>query len=782
MEQHLGNATSSGTFFHQLSDLWKSPRGAVIRIQALAMVAIVWTFFLAAFGSCRRWSNHWFFQKGFLVATGLSLSVGTYCIGLMQTSSVKSEMYPIWCVSLFTLFGCVDSATSYSLDHKGPLWKMIFQLFLYCGYVLLISFSTISSNVGRIAIGMLSAITFVKGFHRSLALVLPSRLREKMSVLIHTRERDFFRVFFNEPERRCMYQVDWSLDKEAGNDPMIRFSDIWDCMKTAQVSDFATYRDVCFSIALSFMMQARFFGQMKDYGLRSLKEVDLGWLLATRDGTIGYEWGFKVIELELAFLYDLFFTSNAFVHYYQARAATIWSFASVIGICFVGVAAAIPGTWRTSPSTNGGGGGSGDTIVVDTTVADLTVTLVILSSLACLQVLQLLFSWSSNWSRVALACDYVRAKRRSSCGDDPVRPNRRMKVKAFLQRRVNNLFERYSWQNKLGQYSLMDSVSVRRREPRGPCVTAGTRIESTLWKKPKKSCARLLEVLGFKYVERALQELWSSGTGAAVELHPDVKEAIAGFLSKLRPGASSVRNWQSLLEANGVHDYFLEKGVRDYVCLRLEINAADPYSILKWHIATWYCEECGSSRGGGGDGGSSSSVEKNHRVATTLSRYCAYLCVSAPDLLPGDNSRGLGMYRAAARSASRHLYGKDTLEAMERAPSMRVAHWSLREGVSLGKELEEKMSVTERWEALAKVWVTMLVYAAPSNKMEVHIRHLAQGGELISHVWALLTHAGITGWPDDLFQRDTSDEEPEDDISHEDTTDEREEDDDEATV
>lgn len=180
MEQHLVNATST-TLFHRPRDLWKSPRGTVLRIQALALVAITLSCLLAAFGSCRRWSNRWIVQKGYLVAQVLSLSLGTYSIGLMQSSSAKSEMYPIWAVSLLTLFGCIDPVTTYyGLDYKGPLSKVIFQLCLYCGYVLLMSISTISSVVGNLAICVLTAITFIKGFHRSLALVLPSGQRSKL--------------------------------------------------------------------------------------------------------------------------------------------------------------------------------------------------------------------------------------------------------------------------------------------------------------------------------------------------------------------------------------------------------------------------------------------------------------------------------------------------------------------------------------------------------------------------------------------------------------------------
>lgn len=94
VEQLLGgNATSITLLHYQLIDLWRSPRGTVLRIEALALVAIALSFFLAIFGSCRRWSNRWIIQKGFMAAQVLSISLGTHSIGIMQSSSVKSEMY-----------------------------------------------------------------------------------------------------------------------------------------------------------------------------------------------------------------------------------------------------------------------------------------------------------------------------------------------------------------------------------------------------------------------------------------------------------------------------------------------------------------------------------------------------------------------------------------------------------------------------------------------------------------------------------------------------------------
>jgi hypothetical protein len=308
MEQHyLRNATSTTSFLHQLKDLWKSPRRTVLRVEALALAAIAFSFLLVALGACRCWSKRWIIQKGFLAVNVLSISLGTYSIGLMQSSSVKSEMYPVWAVSLLTLFGCVDPVTSCNgLDYKGPLSKMVFQLSLYCGYVLLMSISTISSDVGNIAIGALSAVNFFKGFHYDYAVV--SDLVVDFPLDMDDPKQSFYSISARDGV--------WRSNISSSCEDMVK---LW--------INVGHCHDVCTAFALSHLLQRHFIG-LSDI---SERKNDMSYPIAS-----DFNRAFKVIEVELAFLYDTFFTGNAFLHYYQAKTASFWSFASFIGICFVG--------------------------------------------------------------------------------------------------------------------------------------------------------------------------------------------------------------------------------------------------------------------------------------------------------------------------------------------------------------------------------------------------------------------------------------------------------------
>jgi len=62
------------------------------------------------------------------------------------------------------------------------------------------------------------------------------------------------------------------------------------------------------------------------------------------------------------------------------------------------------------------------------------------------------------------------------------------------------------------------------------------------------------------------------------------------------------------------------------------------------------------------------------------------------------------------------------------------------------RPLLDLMRRSDPWETLADVWIRMLVYAAPYGNAEAHMRQLSQGGEFITHLWALLCHLSIREW------------------------------------
>ncbi|KAF0894916.1 hypothetical protein E2562_004916 [Oryza meyeriana var. granulata] len=152
-------------------------------------------------------------------------------------------------------------------------------------------------------------------------------------------------------------------------------------------------------------------------------------------------------------------------------------------------------------------------------------------------------------------------------------------------------------------------------------------------------------------------------------------------------------------------------------------------------------------------------LKMEYIVANSLSRYCAYLLISKPDLLPDSFLVPKIAFRETVQDARHILKGCDSLkERYKRLMAVAAQDNSnsdynrnvVQKGAKLAKELLDNESEKSCWEILAGVWVDLLVHIAPSWNVEAHKKCLESGGELITHIWALLWHCGIEKsmlWP-----------------------------------
>jgi hypothetical protein len=136
--------------------------------------------------------------------------------------------------------------------------------------------------------------------------------------------------------------------------------------------------------------------------------------------------------------------------------------------------------------------------------------------------------------------------------------------------------------------------------------------------------------------------------------------------------------------------------------------------------------------------------------------YCAYLVKSAPELLPGPVPWTKRVYDSFV-SKAREIEDCDMATILENmADGIVRKNWNARD-IGLSDILDHRfrsggalakllMRRSDTWEMLALVWVQLLVYAAPYGNAEEHMRRLSQGGELITHLWALLYHLDIREW------------------------------------
>ncbi|KAF8732098.1 hypothetical protein HU200_016059 [Digitaria exilis] len=426
---------------------------------------------------------------------------------------------------------------------------------------------------------------------------------------------------------------------------------------------------------------------------------------------IDFKWAWKLIEIELGFLYDVFFSGSSFLHYYQAKSASIWTLASLVGICSVGVAAAISVT--SSRRAAPGADPRTSVIVVDTNCADVVITLVILASVALLQLMQLIRCWTSNWARVALACTVAREQKRT--GQQVKSLSWWMRLREFMVTRTN-MFDLYLWQDKLGQYSL---------------ATEATRSHSHYGDYLSHKFAR---VLGLDYIWEVLFDLLGTDTkkGAAVRLDYDVKASIIHFLDQLNSD-------EHMHEKNHWSCFLADKTLNSVLNLE-PVNEGFLGSlhyanwVMMWHVITCYCELAEQDKRAAAEsaGESGEEREKNRRVAIALSKYCAYLVVSVPELLPGPATETKRQYNRFAKAARKQLVCGDGLSIFDE-PS--YACFKKGKGlVDLTKQLlgddssSSSGSSSDPWEVLVGVWVRLLAYGTVGGNGEEHMQHLSQGG------------------------------------------------------
>uniref|UniRef100_A0A0E0L750 DUF4220 domain-containing protein n=1 Tax=Oryza punctata TaxID=4537 RepID=A0A0E0L750_ORYPU len=205
--------------------------------------------------------------------------------------------------------------------------------------------------------------------------------------------------------------------------------------------------------------------------------------------------------------------------------------------------------------------------------------------------------------------------------------------------------------------------------------------------------------------------------------------------------------------------------------------------ILVWHIATSILETTPHHTEQTTAAAKAKDERWDRKTAATLSRYCAYLVAFKPELLP-DHTEG-----------TERVYGdmKEQIKAAVGGPWWSyylLSEWSRRDkvhkiaddfkpdfayaslsrltmvqkGAVLGKMLldeADKGDGAAVWKMVADVWVDLAVYVAPSS-VEEHVRGheaaLVQGIELVTLLWVLATHTGITR-PDDDDDHHHHDEE-----------------------
>ncbi|KAJ4798292.1 hypothetical protein LUZ62_049538 [Rhynchospora pubera] len=466
---------------------------------------------------------------------------------------------------------------------------------------------------------------------------------------------------------------------------VVTLDQVWNCKERLldpSIDADGRLREVCLSFAFFKLLKRRFFYYpAAEAQLEKTRQLVFEGLLSRNNDSI-----YRVIAMEIAFLRDFFYTRYPVTF---ALGVPILHVILLVGMFGVSLWISVKSFYLRDPdNTFLWKSGIGVNI-------DYTITNVLLIMMTLMEALETLFYVFSDWTKVLFICGHVRRWiPHPHCFFDPVIA---ILCKGKFSRSINNT---------IGQYSLLENYNRFRLDCRFPL----TCIPYSTWAWSPSKVA-------------------PSGTKKRkpVVLSEDVKKAIVG---SLRSMSHYPTKGDFSLKQNRVYDDL------GWTCkLKTEFH-----TLIVWHIATGLCEIQPVK-----DKGNKKSVQPDHRsVASHLSNYCAYLMVFLPDMLPESIFSLKLFFRKVLTETKEFFHGarnnEDKYNFMLQVGDS--GNGVIDMGARLAKYLMEKPDDT-RWKIMADFWSEFIVFLAPAGKEEEHLKNLESGGEFITHLWALLYHAGI---------------------------------------
>ncbi|XP_066342268.1 uncharacterized protein [Miscanthus floridulus] len=487
----------------------------VVLVVVLVVVAIAAMFLLHILGSLRRQSSHGLLRNIVMGVNTLSYPLVSYTIGRMNSSNCYVDDYAVWAVFMLLLLGSTDNLTAFRLDDVNN-WKGIFVKHLFKGFlvVYIVVHITLLQNgdpfpylrplLAILSVGVLKCYVRIA----SMRMVSKSYLNKNMKVIAEYMQQEnnlqqpgpFNPVtmegykYMVAGEKYCIKHPGRNAWYNEDGFKVTTVEQIWQCTRNLLLPERGgmLLKDVCLSMALSKMLNRRFAGfKLSEAGLETTHDFVFKGLLVAGDKP--YLRAFRVIEEELVFVHDIYYTRYSYL-YQKGRYLALCLPTIMISLCCWLIYLIVK---HRSP----------------TPITRLTIFITVV--LAFLEAYQLYLYVASGWFKVALIRSYVTTPllQRSGCFHEMI-IGLLLRLKAFRP-----------WKNRLGQY----------------CI---------LWELGRKSRVRTcLHYATLRLLEKKAKE----GRKRSVKLSENVKKAVVDSLLRsnghLTNGVASLRN-------NGVDNLF----------------------------------------------------------------------------------------------------------------------------------------------------------------------------------------------------------------------------------
>ncbi|KAK1646902.1 hypothetical protein QYE76_064707 [Lolium multiflorum] len=642
----------------------------------------------------------------------------------MQDSARIGRPYRPKEMSLVDLLSSLWSANQLrshtALDLKVPLWV------IWCIHASRIISYYISSNGAAGANGenmklvsdymALSGRTGDNASPETMAgykyLVLGEDRQEKKM------EKTRFRFLLEETRPEELITVDkvwtWSRDSPHGGGGA-RSND--DRLLGRHTDSDNKFKDVCLSFALYKLLRRRFYGvsmpEAKDQSSRRL--VSDGILDNTNDPN--YDRLFRVTEVELSFLHDFSYSRHAVVFArgfpYHRQVLSTYMIGAVLYLAYAvrdipSISLAQDEKGRVARITHG-----------------VLVTHFLIFIVVFRELLEIWVYVMSQWSKVLVVCHYIRIKLKGSGGWLPRLHSRILEKVARILFRI---IQRGQWNQEIQQHNLlMAAARFQKRNIR--FVQLRSEVKTKIFESLK-----------------------------ALIIQPAEENDSSDASTQMRNNAALMSyHGNAFADSEGSLPPLIEH-FRDKL-------HGDTHKILAWHVATSLCqihllEEARRDQddlytlptSSFGDPEGFAALWPHYNTAATLSNYCVHLVAVA--LLPDNGIVASKVLHAVRQEAWVAMRGCRTWkQTHDRLMSNAWAPDPTPDGttiVKIGAQLAAELLTRyggrdELWERLSKFWTGYLLYLSASTKASKHQIHLQGRGELTTHLWALLSHAGFLG-------------------------------------
>jgi Domain of unknown function (DUF4220)/Protein of unknown function, DUF594 len=747
------------SYSYQIRVFQVYPCDCPVRIEVLVLITAALMVVRYMLDMFRRRSTNQILIFLLVMLATLPYALLDYTIGLMQLTKSNNEVFQVWAVVLVTLRYSIRAVRPTGIFGKqNPLQDMMSSLWTAN---LLGTRTTLlriplwllwSLNSVRIILGFADTELTSTRYGRHLRLLTEyMRTEHKRNPLEDCDAKDMkgykYLVWGEDKQKVKSGPPDYKVRLEVTKEKKFITTDkVWEHNGTlfGKTNESNEFKDICLAFALFKLLRRRFFGlPFHEANQPKTKELVLKGLLQNNS----YNRAFQIIEAELAFLNDFFFTRYAVMF-----ARGFPTLRLVLSMSVIGVASYLALIFYYSSDRLAGD--------LSKTTNGVSVTLLLLIILAMKEIWEMVTYMLSDWTKVVLISNYIQQRWWTSC------PALVAAARCLCKLKIAN-----RWHGVLGQYNLLQSFQYL------PWLKGQlyTRSRHVLFNR----------VLSKRYpgYQRSPQ----------IAVPNEVKGAITKFLQQLynQPGEALEK---------------LPIGAKSLPNIEQKIQQTSEFptetqKILVWHIATCYCEiKLGFPNL---DPPEQKRLASYYETATALSQHAAYLLTLQTPLVPGRSLVATNLFRQTALATQQFLWscrscdemiekldklaaekdddtavggcrendddkddkdgnGKQRMKWEERKRRRKMHNRSriiegeiiLKIGVRLGKALweenlrEEKEKHTKLWTFLEEFWARYLLYLAASVTPAGHKQSLSGGGAFLTHVWALLTHAGVLGKTD----------------------------------